>query len=124
MVSRNGRPIPFMIGRASGVVGALGAAVLWVLVLWHPGAAEILASWSVAVALLMLIVSLLALIAAVNGHGNFMLAMFLASFLPIGAFLLYANHWVSWIGVFNLILLAGALLTRYGRQRIPAEEPQ
>jgi hypothetical protein len=118
----SGRPVLSMIGRASGVVGAFGAAVLWVLAIWLPSAADILASWSVAVAVLMLIVALLALMAAINGHGNFMLAMFLAAFLPIGAFLLYADHWLRWVGVFDLILFAGAMLTRYGRPRIPMEE--
>jgi hypothetical protein len=67
-------------------------------------------------------VALLALIAAYHGHGNLMLAMFLASFLPIGAFMLYANHWLRWVGVFDLLLLVGALLTRFGQPRPQAEE--
>jgi hypothetical protein len=94
---RAGRPAAYLIGRVLGALGALGATALWVFALWFPGAAEVFAgSWSVAIGLLMLIVALLALIAAYHGHGNLMLAMFLASFLPIGAFMLYANHWLRW----------------------------
>lgn len=117
------RPAAYLIGRALGALGASGATALWVFALWFPGAAEVFAgSWSVAIALLMMIVALLALIASIKGHANLMLAMFLASFLPIGAFMLYANHWLRWVGIFDLLLLVGALLMRFGRPRPQAEE--
>jgi hypothetical protein len=111
----------WQIGRAVGALVAAIAAVMWVYAMWAPDVRAILAGWSLPVAMLMMFLSLLAVIAAIRGHGNMMLAMFLGSFLPVGAVLMRVDHWLSWIGVLNLILCAAALVTRWTSPRQPTE---
>jgi len=97
---------------ARGVVALTAslAAVLWVYAMWMPGTEAILSGWSFAVAALMMIFALLAVIAAVKSHLKVMLAMFLGSFLPVGAYLIRVDHWLHWVGIVDLIWL-GATLT-------------
>jgi hypothetical protein len=109
----------WQIGRAIGGLASATAAVMWVYAMWAPDVREIFAGWSLPVAMLMMFLSLLAVIAAVRGHGNMMLAMFLGSFLPVGAVLMRVEHWLSWIGVLNLILLGAALVTRWTAPQRP-----
>jgi hypothetical protein len=100
-----------LIGRGAGALTGAIAAVLWAYAMWVPSTRSIFAGFSFAVAFLMLLFSLLAVIAAIRGHGNMMLAMFIASFLPVGAYLIQADHWLRWIGFLDLILLGAALST-------------
>ncbi len=105
-----------LAGRALAGLSAGSMAILWLAAIWLPGAGDVLGNWAVLVAALLLMAALLAVVAAVNGHANLMLAMFLASFLPVGAFLLYTDHWLRWVGICCLVLLLGSLMTRFSRE--------
>lgn len=106
-------------GRALGGLAAGISSLLWVFAMWMPTTQAVFSGWSFAIGFLMMLFSLLAVIAAIKGHGAMMLAMFLASFLPVGAYLIRVNHWLQWIGVLNLALLVAALMTLWagGRRR-------
>lgn len=107
-----------IMGRSLGAFASATAAVLWLLAVWSPDTGGILAGvWTLLVAHVLIVVSVVAVIASVRGHGNVMLAAFLLSFLPVGVYLLYHDHWLRWIGVFNLLLLVAAFVTRWTRPR-------
>lgn len=108
------------IGFAARSCGALAAALtalLWVAAMWAPSTRSVLSGWSFAVAFMMAFFAIFAVIASIRGHGNVMLAMFLASFLPVGAYLIQVDHWLRWVGILNLILLLAALFTRWAATR-------
>jgi hypothetical protein len=109
-------------GRSVGAFASATTAVLWLLAAWSPDTREMLAGGvSLFVACLFVVLCVVGVIASVRGHGNVMLIVFLLLFLPVGAVLLRADHWMRWIGVFNLLLLCGALLTRWTVRRAPRE---
>ena len=111
------REIVSIVARGFGVIAAGAAAVLWAAAMWMPSAQSVLRDWSFAVAALMLFISILAVLASLRGHGNIMLGMFLASFLPVGAYLIRVDHWLQWVGILNVVLLVAALLTRWAMAR-------
>ena len=49
-------------------------------------------------------------IAAAYGHGVVIALFFLASFFPVGAFLMPTDHWLKWVGWLDLGLLVAAVL--------------
>ena len=103
-----------------GAAQLLGAAVssatalIWLAVLWLPSERDVLGPFfGVVGAALMLFFAILGALAAYRGHGNLMLCMFLAAFLPIGAFMLYTEQSMyRWIGLLNLIYLVAAITVR------------
>jgi len=107
------RGVAWRIGRGAGGLAAAIAGLFWVFAMWTPGTQSVLSGWSFAVAFLMLLFSVIAVIAALKGHGAMMLAMFLGSFLPVGAYLIRVEHWLHWVGWLNLTLLCAALVTRW-----------
>jgi hypothetical protein len=113
---------PQIVGRSIGAFASATSAALWLLAAWSPDTREMLAGGvTLFVACLFIIVCVVGVIASVRGHGNVMLIVFLLLFLPVGAVLLRADHWMRWIGVCNLILLCGALVTRWTMPRVPRE---
>jgi len=63
------------------------------------------------VALLLAVLALFAVIASIHGHATIVVLLFLASFFPIGAFLMSADHWLRWVGWVDLgLLLAAGLM--------------
>ena len=106
------------IGRGLGAFAAATTAVLWLLAVWSPDTREMLAGgWTLVVVNVLIVVCVVGVIASVRGHPNVMLVTFFLSFLPIGAYLLYFDHWLRWIGILNLLLLVAALVTRWSRPR-------
>ena len=102
------------IARYVGVVSSGGAAVLWVLVMWLPSAREVLGSWSpMVVGVILMFLAIIGALAALRGHANAMLGLFLAAFLPVGGVLIWANHWMRWIGVLNLLYLVAGMIVRW-----------
>jgi hypothetical protein len=97
-------------GRALGVACGAALAVAWVFAMWVPAAGITLSGVSFVVALAMAAFALFAAIGSVYGHAVVVVLLFLASFFPIGAALLPADHWLRWIGVADLGLLVGAVL--------------
>jgi hypothetical protein len=100
-----------LTGRGLGALASALAAVLWVYEISCPGEVPVLGGWSLGVAFLMVVFCLMGLIASLRGHGKMMLAVFLVCFLPIGAYLLYVDHVLWWIGILNLGLLVAAAMT-------------
>lgn len=98
------------------VIGALVSgvtALIWLGVLWLPSEREVLGHFGVVGAALMLFFAVLGVIAAHRGHGKFMIAMFIAAFLPVGAFMLWTTQpMYRWLGLLNLIYLVTAIIVR------------
>jgi ABC-type glycerol-3-phosphate transport system permease component len=97
-------------GRGLGVLCAVTLAGAWAFTLWVPTAGLTLSGISVVMALLLVIFALFAGIAAFHGHAVVVVLFFLASFFPIGAFLMPTDHWLRWVGWIDLGLLGSALL--------------
>jgi hypothetical protein len=99
------------------VLGALAGALLsvaWTYAIWFPSGGLTLAGPSIIVAGLMALLALFAAIASLKGHKTVVLLIFIASFLPVGGYLLGVDHWLRWLGVLDLLLLAAAVLIWWG----------
>jgi hypothetical protein len=97
-------------GRALGALCGALLSVAWVFALWVPEARLTLSGVSVVVALLLAIFAVFATIASIRGHAAVVVLLFLASFFPIGAYLMPADHWLRWVGWVDLGLLLAAVL--------------
>jgi hypothetical protein len=104
-------------GRALGVVCSAGLASAWAFALWVPAAGLTLTGISVVTALLLVTIAVFAGIAAVHGHAVVLVLLFLASFFPVGAFLLPTDHWLKWVGWADLGLLVAAVLIWLTKRR-------
>jgi hypothetical protein len=115
-------------GRALGALCGALLAVAWAFALWVPTAGLTLVGVSVVTALLLCVLALLAVIASLRGHPTVLVLLFLASFFPVGLFLMRVDHWLRWSGWADLgLLVAAALLwTTRGAVRpgAPAGEAQ
>jgi hypothetical protein len=99
-----------LIGRAVGVLCGAALSVAWAFALWVPTAGLTLSGVSFVVALLLAVLAVFAVIASYYGHSTVLVLLFLASFFPIGAFLMPTEHWLRWVGWVDLGLLAAAVL--------------
>jgi hypothetical protein len=99
-----------LLGRALGVVCAALVASAWAVALWVPAAGLTPTGISVVTALLLVVLAIFAGIAAVYGHAVVLALLFLASFFPVGAFVMPTDHWLKWVGWLDLGLLAAAVL--------------
>ena len=100
-----------MIGRVVGVAAGATLAVVWIYVIWFPGDALVITGISVVVAGFMALLALVAAIAASKGHAVVIFVVFVVSFLPIGASLLWVAHWFQIVGALDCVLaLAGAMI--------------
>lgn len=115
--------VPAVLRIAAQIFGAGVSAVtalIWLAVLWLPSEREVLGHFGVVGAALMLFVAILGVIAAQRGHGNLMLGMFVAAFLPIGAYMLWTTQpMYRWLGLLNLLYLVAAVSVRVTRN-VPA----
>ena len=98
------------LGRVVGVLSAAALAAAWAFALWGPPAGLSLSGVSVVMALALVAFAVFAGIASAYGHAVVVVLLFLASFFPIGAFLMSADHWLKWVGWGDLGLLAAAAL--------------
>lgn len=101
-------------GRSVGSVAGGVLAVLWVYAIWFPSGGLTLAGPSIVLAGLMAVLAIFAAIAASKGHSTVLLLIFIASFLPVGGYLLGVDHWLRWLGVLDLLLLLAAALIWWG----------
>jgi hypothetical protein len=99
-----------LLGRGLGVVCAALIATAWAVALWVPAAGLTPTGISVITALLLVVLAIFAGIAAVHGHAVVLALLFLASFFPVGAFVMPTDHWLKWVGWLDLGLLAAAVL--------------
>lgn len=107
------RQVMVWAGRVIGSVCGAAAALAWSFAMWVPSAGLTLSGVSFVVAFAMALLALFAAIAAVRGHYTVLTLMFLASFFPVGAFLLTADHWLRVVGVLDLGFLTAAALLRF-----------
>jgi len=105
------------LGRGLGVVCAALLASAWAYVLWVPAAGLTVTGINVVTALLLVAFAVFAGIAAAHGHAVVLALLFLASFFPVGAFLIPTDHWLKWVGWIDLGLLAAAVLIWATRRR-------
>ena len=98
------------VGRVVGMLCASALAFVWAFALWVPSAGLSLSGVNVVTALLLVAFAVFAGIASAYGHSLVVSLLFLASFFPIGAFLMQADHWLRWVGWADLGLLVAALL--------------
>jgi hypothetical protein len=111
------------IGRVLGIACGAALAVAWVFAIWAPAAGITLSGISVVVALFMVAFALFAAIASAYGHAVVVVLLFLASFFPIGAALLPADHWLRFIGVGDLGLLIAAVIMWITKRAALARQP-
>jgi hypothetical protein len=105
------------LGRGLGVACGAAIAAVWAFVLWVPSAGLTVTGISVVTALVLVVFGVFAAIAAAHGHALVVVLFFLASFFPVGAFLLPTDHWLRWVGWIDLGLLVAAILIWSTRQR-------
>jgi hypothetical protein len=110
-------------GRALGALCGALLAVAWAFALWVPTAGLTLVGVSVVTALLLTVLALFAVIASLRGHPTVLVLLFLASFFPVGAFLMGTDHWLRWSGWVDLGLLAAAVVLWTTRAAVPAAPP-
>jgi hypothetical protein len=108
-------------GRALGALCGAVLAVAWAFALWVPTAGLTLVGVSVITALLLTVLALFAVIASVKGHAAVLVLLFLASFFPVGMFLMGVDHWLKWSGWVDLGLLVAAVLLWLTRRAAPVE---
>jgi hypothetical protein len=99
-----------LFGRALGVVCGALIATAWAIALWVPTAGLTPTGVSVVTALLLVALAVFAGIAAARGHAVVLALLFLASFFPVGAFVMPTDHWLKWVGWLDLGLFAAAAL--------------
>lgn len=99
-----------LLGRGLGVVCAALIASAWAVALWVPAAGLTPTGISVITALLLVVLAIFAGIAAVHGHAVVLALLFLASFFPVGAFVMPTDHWLKWVGWLDLGLLVAAVV--------------
>jgi hypothetical protein len=99
-----------VLARALGVLSGAALSGAWAFALWVPTAGLTLSGVSFVVALLLMLLALFATIASFYGHAVVVVLAFLASFFPVGAFLMPTEHWLRWTGWLDLALLAAGLL--------------
>ena len=104
-------------GRALGALSGAVTSILWMYAIWFPSPEISMSGVSVAVAWFMAMLAIFAIIASVRSHHVVLFVAFLASFLPVGAYLLYVRDWPRWIGVLNLALLAASILIWHSARR-------
>jgi len=98
------------VGRILGMLCAAALAISWAYTLWVPAAGLALHGVSVIMALALVAFAVFAGIASAYGHAVVLVLFFLASYFPIGAFLMGTDHWLKWVGWGDLGLLAAAVL--------------
>ena len=108
-----------LAGRTLGVLSGAVTSVLWMYAVWFPSPEITMSGVSVAIAWLMALLAVFAVIASVRGHHVVLFIAFLASFLPVGAYLLYVRDWPRWIGILNVVLLLASVLIWQSARRRP-----
>jgi hypothetical protein len=110
-------------GRALGALCGAVLAVAWAFALWVPTSGLTLVGVSVVTALLLTVLGLFAVIASLKGHPTVLVLLFLASFFPVGMFLMRVDHWLRWSGWVDLGLLIAAALLWTTRGAVPVAPP-
>ena len=108
-------------GQILGVLAGALVALLWLVVIFFPSGDFVISGISVLVAGFMGLMAMVAGIAAFYGHSVVVFIVFVASFMPVGAYLLGVSHWTRWIGVIDVMFLLAGLMIWIG-SRQPREQ--
>lgn len=111
-----------ILGQAVGVLSGGVLTLLWLYVIWFPGENGLsITGVSVLVAAFMGVLALVAAVASYKGHTTVIFLVFVASFLPIGAYLLGVAHWLRFVGIFDcgLALASGMLVIGHWLDKRP-----
>lgn len=119
------REFLYLLGKNIGAISGAGAALLWVVLMWDPSTAWNNAGIALGITMLMLVLCIMAIVASWKGNGIFLIVLYVVSFFPIGAYLWTVEHWIRWIGAFNVgFLVAGILIWRAApAKKNTAQEP-
>ena len=113
-----------LLSRGLGALCGAALALAWLYAVWIPTAGIALTGTSFVVGIALALAAIVAVIAAVHGHAAVVMLVFVASFFPVGAVLVTADHWLRWIGVLDLGLLVAAvgmwLGARLGERAVPS----
>jgi hypothetical protein len=113
-----------IFSRGLGALAGAALAPAWVYAVWLPAGGIELTGTSFVVGLALALAALIAVIAAVRGHAAVVMLVFVASFFPVGAVLVTAEHWLRWIGVLDVGLFVSAvgmwLSARLGERVAPS----
>jgi hypothetical protein len=111
-----GKRVVRMVAQTFGAIVSGITGLIWLAVLWLPSEREVLGHFGVVGAAVMLFIAILGVLAAHRGHANLMMGMFLAAFLPIGAYMLWTTQpMYRWLGLLNLMYLGAAVVVRVTR---------
>jgi hypothetical protein len=111
----------FIAGKVLGMLSGIAAGALWAFAIWVPEvgfAASAGGPVFLLVAFTMLLLSIIAVIASVNGHAGVLLVIFFASFFPVGLMMLAAEDWLQWIGRVTLGFAVAGMLMWRGAERV------
>ena len=104
----------YKIGQITGAISGVASRLLWLLTIWEPDSVFSFSTASFAVVFVMILISAIAVIASIKGHGTILIILFAISFFPIGLYVIAIPHWLRWVGLANIgYLLAGLLIRRY-----------
>ena len=116
-----------LLSRGLGAFCGAALALGWLYAVWIPAAGIALTGTSFVVGLALALAAVFAANAAVRGHAVVVMLVFVASFFPVGAVLVTADHWLRWIGVLDVGLLVAAvgmwLAARLGERAVPSARP-
>lgn len=110
--------LPYKTGQLCGIVSGTVSCVLWMLTIWDPASVFSFSIAGFAVVFAMILISIIAIIASIKGHGTALIVLFAVAFFPIGLYVIAVPHWIRWTGLANLGFLAAGLLIRQGRQKV------
>ena len=102
-----------LAGRVIGIIASLGSASLWLTLVWARLDPRKEASGDLGgliVISAMIILALVGLYASLKLKPLVMCLVFAGSFLPCGLYMLGAENFYRWIGVFSLSYLVSAIL--------------
>jgi len=100
-----------------GVISGLSGCLLWLLTIGDPASTFSFSTASFAVVFVMILISIIAIIASIKGHGTMLIVLFAVSFFPIGLYVIAIPHWLRWVGLVNIgYLIAGLLIRHYRKQ--------
>ena len=108
------------LGRSLNLVSSLAAISLWIVLgFFNPYGYQGATEQTYLVAALMMALAVAGLIAGLRVRPGVVLLVAVASFVPIGLYLLGVPGIFRWIGVANVLLLVSGLLMWAGRKGLP-----
>lgn len=99
-----------LAGRGIGFVAGAVAAVLWISIMWFEIGGFKLEGFAVGWGAFMALVSLVAAVAAWNGHAGIVFLGFVVLFFGVGWFSLNVENWFRIFGLLDLFLLLASVM--------------